>query len=50
MICGVGLLFMMLDIGVYLILFASIGMIVADVLKFVYLYKSFKAFKIISGS
>lgn len=48
MICGLALLFMLMNLGANLVILGSIGTLVVDVLKFVYLYTTFKTFKRIS--
>ena len=48
MILGIVLLFIMMNLGANLVILGSLGILVVDILKFVYLYMTSKAFKKIS--
>ena len=49
-ICGIVLLFIFASLGAWLVLMSVFGSIVVDILKFVYLYNTSKAFRRISGA
>ncbi len=48
MICGLILIFMMINFGATLIILAYIGMVVVDILKFIYLHMTSKVLRKIS--
>lgn len=48
-ICGIFLMFIAMNLGAKLFIVGSVGIVIVEILKFVYLYKTSKAFKRISG-
>ena len=49
MICGIFLMFIAMNLGANLYIVGSVGIVIVEILKFVYLYKTSNAFKRISG-